>query len=68
MAMKLGIYINAQHPEGDDPARKFDEMIEQVRLIRQHGFDSLWGGEHHAVPPYHYFPLLGMLQRLSAEA
>lgn len=66
--MKLGIYINAQHPAEDDPARKFDEMIEQVRLMRQHGFDSLWGGEHHAVPPYHYFPLLGMLQRLSAEA
>ncbi len=66
--MKLGIYINAQHPAEDDPARKFGEMIEQVRLMRQHGFDSLWGGEHHAVPPYHYFPLLGMLQRLSAEA
>ena len=66
--MKLGIYINSQHPGEEDPARKFDEMIEQVRLMRQHGFDSLWGGEHHAVPPYHYFPLLGMLQRLSAEA
>ena len=66
--MKLGIYINSQHPGDADPARKFDEMIEQVRLMRQHGFDSLWGGEHHAVPPYHYFPLLGMLQRLSAEA
>ena len=36
--------------------------------MRQHGFDSLRGGEHHAVPPYHYFPLLGTLQRLSAEA
>ena len=66
--MKFGIYINSQHPGEEDPARKFDEMIEQVRLMRQHGFDSLWGGEHHAVPPYHYFPLLGMLQRLSAEA
>ncbi|MEM7748529.1 MAG: LLM class flavin-dependent oxidoreductase, partial [Pseudomonadota bacterium] len=66
--MKLGIYINSQHPGDQDPARKFDEMIEQVRLMRQHGFDSLWAGEHHAVPPYHYFPLLGMLQRLSAEA
>lgn len=66
--MKLGIYINSQHPGDEDPKRKFDEMIEQVRLMRQHGFDSLWGGEHHAVPPYHYFPLLGMLQRLSAEA
>ncbi len=66
--MKLGIYINAQHPDSEDPQRKFAEMIEQVRLMRQLGFDSLWGGEHHAVPPYHYFPLLGMLQRLAGEA
>ena len=65
--MKLGIYINAQHPDSDDPVRKFAEMVEQVRLMRQHGFDSLWGGEHHATPGYHYLPLLGMLQRLSAE-
>lgn len=66
--MKLGIYINAQHPDSDDPVRKFAEMVDQVRLMRQHGFDSLWGGEHHATPGYHYLPLLGMLQRLSAEA
>ncbi len=66
--MKLGIYINSQHPEEDDAQRKFAEMVEQVRLMRDLGFDSLWGGEHHAVPPYHYFPLLGMLQRLAGEA
>ena len=66
--MKLGIYINAQHPDSDDPVRKFAEMVEQVRLMRRHGFDSLWGGEHHATPGYHYLPLLGMLQRLAAEA
>ena len=66
--MKLGIYLNAQHPAGDDPARRFAEAVEQVRLIRALGFDSLWGGEHHATPGFHYFPLLPMLQRLSAEA
>ncbi|MGI9520451.1 MAG: LLM class flavin-dependent oxidoreductase [Hyphomicrobiaceae bacterium] len=66
--MKIGIYLNAQHPETDDPRRKFDEMIEQVRFARALGFDSLWGGEHHATPGYHYFPLLGTLQRLAAEA
>ena len=66
--MKLGIYLNAQHPAGDDPARRFAEAVEQVRLIRALGFDSLWGGEHHATPGFHYFPLLPMLQRLAAEA
>ena len=66
--MKLGVYLNAQHPQDDDPARRFAETIEQVRLIRQLGFDSIWGGQHHITDGYHYFPLLPFLQRLSAEA
>ena len=66
--MKLGIYLNAQHPEGDDPARRFAETVEQVRLIRSLGFDSIWGGEHHVTPGFHYFPLLPLLQRLAPEA
>ena len=66
--MKLGVYLNAQHPKDDDPGRRFAETVEQVRLIRQHGFDSIWGGEHHATDGYHYFPLLPFLQRLAAEA
>ena len=66
--MKLGIYLNAQHPAGDDPARRFAETVEQVRLIHSLGFDSIWGGEHHVTPGFHYFPLLPLLQRLAAEA
>ena len=37
--MKLGIYLNAQHPAGDDPARRFAETLEQARLIKRLGFD-----------------------------
>ena len=59
--MKLGIYLNAQHPAGDDPARRFAETLEQARLIHSLGF-----GEHHATPGFHYFPLLPMPQRLAA--
>lgn len=66
--MKLGVYLNAQHPESDDPADAFARMVEQVRLIRKMGFDSIWSGEHHITPGFHYFPLMPMLQRLSAEA
>ncbi len=66
--MKLGIYLNLQHPESDDPARRFAEAVEQTRLIRSLGFDSLWVGEHHVTPGFHYFPQLPALQRLAAEA
>ena len=39
--MKLGVYLNSQHPVGDDPARRFAEIVEQVRLVRSLGFLSL---------------------------
>src|SRR5262249_40806502 len=67
-AMHLGVYVNAQHPAGDDPARRFAETVEQVRLIRALGFDSIWGGGHHATPGDHHFTLLPFLPRLAAEA
>jgi len=66
--MRLGIYLNSQHPVSDDPARRFAEMVEQVRLIRSLGFDSIWAGEHHVTPGFHFFPQLGLLQRLAADA
>lgn len=66
--MKLGVYLNAQHPQDADPGRCFAQMIEQVRLMRQVGFDSIWSGEHHITDGYHYFPLLTMMTRLAAEA
>jgi alkanesulfonate monooxygenase SsuD/methylene tetrahydromethanopterin reductase-like flavin-dependent oxidoreductase (luciferase family) len=43
-------------------------MLEQVRLIRSLGFDSIWAGEHHATPGFHFFPQMALLQRISAEA
>src|SRR5205085_9989230 len=66
--MKLGVYLNSQHREGDDPARKLAETLEQARLVRALGFDSIWAGEHHLVPGFHYFPQLPLLQRIAVEA
>src|SRR5437763_128259 len=66
--MQLGIYLNSQHPESDDPARRLAETLEQVRLIRALGFDSIWAGEHHATPGFHFFPQMALLQRIAAEA
>jgi alkanesulfonate monooxygenase SsuD/methylene tetrahydromethanopterin reductase-like flavin-dependent oxidoreductase (luciferase family) len=66
--MKLGIYLNTQHRESDDPARRLAETLEQARLAHALGFDSLWAGEHHAIPGFHYFPQLPLLQRVAVEA
>src|SRR5262249_41121052 len=67
-SMKLGIYLNSQHPESDDPARRLAETLEQVRLIRALGFDSIWTGEHHVPPGFHFFPQMALLHRVAAEA
>jgi alkanesulfonate monooxygenase SsuD/methylene tetrahydromethanopterin reductase-like flavin-dependent oxidoreductase (luciferase family) len=66
--MKLGIFLNSQHPETDDPARHLAHMLEQARLIRALGFDSIWAGEHHSTPGYHFFPQFPLLQRVAVEA
>jgi len=66
--MKLGIYLNSQHRERDDPARRLAETLEQARMIRALGFDSIWAGEHHLVPGFHYFPQLPLLVRIAVEA
>ena len=65
--MKLGIYLNSQHPIDRNPAHCWAETLEQVRFARKLGFDSIWGGEHHITPGFHYFPLMSMMQRLAAE-
>jgi alkanesulfonate monooxygenase SsuD/methylene tetrahydromethanopterin reductase-like flavin-dependent oxidoreductase (luciferase family) len=66
--MKLGVHLNSQHPADEDPRRRYEETVEQVRLMRQLGYDSIWSGEHHATDGFHYFPLMGLMQSLAAEA
>jgi alkanesulfonate monooxygenase SsuD/methylene tetrahydromethanopterin reductase-like flavin-dependent oxidoreductase (luciferase family) len=66
--MRLGIYLNSQHPTSDDPARCLAETLEQVRLIRSLDFDSIWAGEHHVTPGFHFFPQFALLQRAASEA
>jgi alkanesulfonate monooxygenase SsuD/methylene tetrahydromethanopterin reductase-like flavin-dependent oxidoreductase (luciferase family) len=66
--MQLGIYLNSQHPESDEPRRRLAETLEQVRLIRALGFDSIWAGEHHVTPGFHFFPQFALLQHVAAEA
>src|SRR5262245_8384495 len=57
--MKLGIYVNSQHPAGDDPAHRFAETLEQVRLIRQLGIPGI--SLDPAAPPE------AQLRRLAAD-
>ncbi len=65
-ALEIGIYLNSQNPDTDDAAERLQELVEQVRLAESLGFDSVWAGEHHLTPGYHFFSQLALLSHLAA--
>ena len=66
--MKFGIFVMPQQPRSDDPVRRFREVVEQVRLARDAGFDALAAGHHYLSPPFQSLQSLPLLARLSGEA
>ena len=66
--MKLGIYLNSQYPDTDNPSARLADLVEQVRLAEAVGFDSIWAGEHHLTEGFHFFPQLTLLSHLAAYA
>src|SRR3954471_23062554 len=45
--MRFGLYLNPQTPGPEDDARVLDEVLGQVDLAADVGFDSVWLTEHH---------------------
>jgi len=66
--LKIGIYLNSQYPDTDDPAARLTELTEQVKLAGSLGFDSIWAGEHHLTQGFHFFPQLPLLFSLVPHA
>ncbi|MCH7477355.1 MAG: LLM class flavin-dependent oxidoreductase [SAR324 cluster bacterium] len=66
--MKFGIYISFQHTMQDDIVRKTEEHFEQVRVMRECGFDSLWAGQHWVPHPFKMLQPVPFLARAMAEA
>jgi alkanesulfonate monooxygenase SsuD/methylene tetrahydromethanopterin reductase-like flavin-dependent oxidoreductase (luciferase family) len=66
MSLKMGIYLNSQHPEDEDAGAHLRAIIEQVKLAERHGFDSVWAGEHQLTDGFHFFPQLALLSHLAA--
>lgn len=66
MTFKTGIYLNSQHPDADDAGMHLRHLVTQVKAAEEHGFDSIWAGEHHLTPGFHFFPQLTLLSHLAA--
>src|SRR5436309_2687820 len=66
--MRFGIHLGNQHLPGESAVERFQEHIEQVRLLRDYGFDSIWAGQHYLAYPLQYFQTIPLMARLAAEA
>ena len=66
--MKLGLALSVQHRPDDPQALRFQEHVEQVRLARAVGFDSIWASQHYLSDPFTYFQPIPTLARLAPEA
>ena len=65
--MKFGLILAGQYLRDAPPALRAGEMLEQVRLARDLGFDSVWM-VHHYLIEFQTFQPLPMLARIAADA
>lgn len=66
--MKVGLILNTQFVTGEDPVVKVKELIEQVRVARDHGFASICVSHHYLLTPFQMVQPLALLGRLAADA
>ncbi len=66
--MKFGLSVPVQHPPGEPGAERIAELIEQVKLARDLGFDSISASQHYLAAPFQYFQPIPLLARIAAES
>jgi alkanesulfonate monooxygenase SsuD/methylene tetrahydromethanopterin reductase-like flavin-dependent oxidoreductase (luciferase family) len=64
----LGLLLSSQFPAGDDAAVRFSEQLEQVRFVREAGFDGVYASQHYLAHPFQYLHPVPVLSRILAEA
>ena len=66
--MKYGLFIRGQYRANETNMKaRFEELMEQVRIADQLGFDDLISGMHYAGYPLQQFQLIPFLSRAMAE-
>jgi alkanesulfonate monooxygenase SsuD/methylene tetrahydromethanopterin reductase-like flavin-dependent oxidoreductase (luciferase family) len=65
--VKVGLILAGQYLRDGSAAARAQEMLEQVRLARRLGFDSVWM-VHHYLIEFQAFQPLPMLGRIAAES
>lgn len=68
MTLRFGLFLATTFPADADVPREIDHLIEQTRLVRDAGFDSLWAGNHYLTHPLRMPQSMPILARLLPEA
>jgi alkanesulfonate monooxygenase SsuD/methylene tetrahydromethanopterin reductase-like flavin-dependent oxidoreductase (luciferase family) len=66
--MKFGLSVPVQHPPDEPSAERMRELLEQVKLARDLGFDSISASQHYLASPFQYFQPIPLLARIAAES
>ena len=66
--MKLGLYMATQWRQGADLGPELANLIEQVRVAKASGLESLMVGQHFVSSPLQMFQAMPLLARLASEA
>ena len=66
--VKFGLLIAKQYPQGESAQARFQEHVEQVRLARDLGFDTIVFGQHFLSSPFQELQSVPLLARLAAES
>jgi len=67
-SLRLGLFLAAQYPAGEDAAAGIADHVEQVALARELGFSSVMAGQHFLSDPYAMAQPIPLLARIAAEA
>jgi alkanesulfonate monooxygenase SsuD/methylene tetrahydromethanopterin reductase-like flavin-dependent oxidoreductase (luciferase family) len=65
--MRIGMSLTSQYPRNSSSQEIFGQLIAQVELMAELGFDSLSFGDHH-ITREPYVPVLPTMCRMSAHA
>jgi alkanesulfonate monooxygenase SsuD/methylene tetrahydromethanopterin reductase-like flavin-dependent oxidoreductase (luciferase family) len=65
--MKIGLSLTTAYPRAGPAVERFQHLVQQVEAARDHGFHSIWVGDHHITPNV-YYQSVPTIARLSAHA
>ena len=66
--MKIGLYLATQFTEQTSLGPQLENLLQQVRVARDNGFESLWAAQHFITEPVQMFQTVPLLARLAAAA